>query len=281
MAPRALERALEKLSGAASLDAVAKPLAKKVAKLIPHGVVKDTLSGTWLGHPLHPMLTDLPIGCWTNAMALDLLAGRRGEAGAQFLIGLGVLTALPTAVSGASDWSDTLGEERRVGFAHAAGNTVALACYGLSWVARKRGGHRRGVALGLLGGAVATGSAYLGGHLAWRRGVNVDRHAWAHPKDKWVDLGPVDDLPRTVTVGDDQVYVVRDGDSIRAISDVCAHMGGPLSEGRLEGGCVTCPWHQSVFRLEDGQVVHGPATGPQPVYDVRTEGGRVSAHPRR
>ncbi len=282
MAPRVIEQALGRLGKAAALDAVAKPLAKKIAALIPHGVVKDALSGTWLGHPLHPMLTDLPIGCWTNAMALDLLAGEQGRAGARFLVGMGVVTALPTAASGLADWSDTLGEERRLGFAHAAGNTVALSCYGLSWLARRKGDHRRGVALGLLGGAIATGSAYLGGHLAWRRGVNVDRHAWDHPSDKWTDVAPEDALapggpPIAVGVGHDQVLLVREGDgAVRALSDVCGHAGGPLHEGTIERGCVTCPWHGSVFRLDDGGVAHGPATGPQPVYEAELAAGRVS-----
>lgn len=282
MAPTFVEAAIARLGAATALDAVARPLAKKVAALIPPGAVKDTLSGTWLGHPLHPMLTDLPIGCWTNAMALDLLAGKQGRAGAQFLVGMGVLTALPTAASGLADWSDTLDADRRLGLAHAAGNTVALACYGLSWLARRRGDHRRGVALGLLGGAVATGSAYVGGHLAWRNGVNVDRHAWYHRPTDWTDVGAAADLqpdgpPIAVAVGEDRVLLRRDGGgAVGAISDVCGHAGGPLHEGTIERGCVTCPWHGSVFRLDDGRVVHGPATGPQPVYEVQVAAGRVS-----
>lgn len=286
MAPRIVEQALSRLGKATALDSVAKPLAGAVGAVVPHGVVKDTLSGKWLGHPLHPMLTDLPIGCWTNAMALDLLAGRQGRAGAQFLVGMGVVTALPTAASGLADWSDTFGEDTRLGLAHAVGNTVALACYGLSWWARRRGDHRRGVALGIVGGAVATGSAYIGGHLAWRRGVNVDRHAWDHPEHDWTDVGAEgalapDGPPIAVAVGDDRVLVIRDGGGeLRALSAVCGHAGGPLHEGTIERGCVTCPWHGSVFRLDDGTVVHGPATGPQPVYEVQVVGGRVSVRRR-
>jgi len=251
-----------------------------VADLIPRGAVKDTLSGTWLGHPLHPMLTDLPIGCWTNAMALDLLAGKRGRAGAQFLVGLGVLTVLPTAASGLSDWSDTIGEDRRLGFAHAGINAVAVTCYSLSWLARRRGEHGKGVMLGLAGGGAATASAYLGGHLAWRRGVNVDRHAFIHPTHDWVDVAADADVKEgeafAVEAGEDTVLLVRYGGKVLAISDVCGHAGGPLHEGELAGGCVTCPWHGSVFRLDGGDVVHGPATGPQPRYDVRVAAGRVS-----
>src|ERR671933_292652 len=122
MAPKAVERLVERGAGGTSLDSVAQPVAKKVAAVIPAGVVKDVLSGTWLGHPLHPMLTDVPIGCWTNAMLLDLVGGERAESAADVLVAVGVVAAVPTAVSGLSDWSDYLGEERRVGFVHALAN---------------------------------------------------------------------------------------------------------------------------------------------------------------
>ena len=280
MAPRVVEDLVGRVAGLTLLDKVAKPLAGFVGNVIPHGALKDALSGTWLGHPLHPLLTDLPIGCWTNAMALDLLAGKRGRAGAQFLVGLGVLTVLPTAASGLSDWSDTIGEDRRLGFAHASVNIVAVSCYSLSWLARRRGDHGRGVVLGLMGGAAATSSAYLGGHLAWRRGVNVDRHAFQHASHDWVDVAAeadlVDGQPIAAPAGDDTVFVVRQGSRILAISDVCGHAGGPLHDGELADGCVTCPWHASVFRVDGGAVVHGPATAPQPAYEVRVAGGRVS-----
>lgn len=284
MAPRLLEELMARIEGAAQLDAVARPLAKKVAALIPGGAVKDTLSGTWMGHPLHPMMTDIPIGAWTCALALDLLGREADEEAATRLVGLGVLTALPTAVSGLSDWSDTLGGERRIGLVHALGNVVGVSLYGLSWIARRKGEHRRGVVLGLAGATAATVGGYLGGHLAWRMGVNVDRHAWEHPSDDWADVAAEDDLsegqPIAVTAGDEEVLLVRTGSTISAIAEVCAHAGGPLHEGSVEGGCVTCPWHGSVFRLDDGSVVHGPATGPQPSYDVRLAGGRVSVRRR-
>src|SRR5919202_898391 len=161
MAPKAVERLVERGAGGTSLDSVAQPVAKKVAAVIPSGVMKDTLSGTWLGHPLHPMLTDVPIGCWTNALLLDLVGGERGEDAADLLVAAGVVAALPTAISGLADWSDYFGEERRVGFVHALGNTAALVCYSLSWMARRNGKRQRGVVLGLAGGTLATLSAYL------------------------------------------------------------------------------------------------------------------------
>jgi nitrite reductase/ring-hydroxylating ferredoxin subunit len=217
-------------------------------------------------------------------MAVDLLGGRKGEKAADRLVALGVLSALPTAAAGLADWSDTIGEDRRLGLAHAGGNLVAVGLYGWSWVARKRGHRAKGVVLGFMGAGAATAGAYLGGHLVWRKGVNIDRHAWDHAPDDWVGMtleAPLeDDTPMIVDVGDDKVLVVRRGSIIHAISDVCGHAGGPLHDGEVAADCVTCPWHASSFRLDDGAVVHGPATGPQPAYDVRLEGDRLALRRR-
>jgi nitrite reductase/ring-hydroxylating ferredoxin subunit/uncharacterized membrane protein len=270
----------DRLAGAEVLDKVGKPLASWVAGRLGTGTAKDVLSGTWMGHPLHPLLTDLPIGFWTSAFALDLIGGKRGAKAAQRLVALGVLSALPTAAAGLSDWSDTIGDDRRLGTAHALGNTVALTFYVLSWRARRRGHRGRGILLGFLGAGAATVGGYLGGHLVFRKGVGPDRNAWKHGADDWVDVGDAASLeagggPLVVQVGDDEVLVVRDGPGFAALSNVCGHAGGPLNEGSFEDGCVTCPWHGSVFRLGDGGLVHGPATGPQPRYDVRGEDGRL------
>ncbi len=279
MAPRRVEQIVERVGRAEWLDKVAQPLSQKVSETIPKGALKDALSGTWLGHPLHPMLTDLPIGCWTSAFVLDLVGGRRSRRASDTLVALGLVTALPTAASGLADWSDTIGEERRLGVAHAAGNTVAVVFYGLSLVSRRRGRRAKGVFLSVLGAGAATAGAYLGGHLAWRKGVNVSRHAWHEATEDWSDVAAEEELsddgPLVVEVGDDSVLIVRQDGKLFAISDVCDHLGGPLHEGEIANGCVTCPWHASVFRLDDGSVVHGPATGPQPAYQVLRKGGRI------
>jgi nitrite reductase/ring-hydroxylating ferredoxin subunit/uncharacterized membrane protein len=276
-----LSRLVDRLGAAETVDRLGKPAAAAVARVVGHGTLKDLLSGTWLGHPLHPMLTDLPIGAWTSSFCLDLVGGERGRDASELLIAIGVLSALPTAAAGLSDWSDTIGDERRIGTAHAVANVAALSLYTSSWVARRRGRRGMGLALGYLGGTVATAGGYLGGHLVYRKGLGTDRNAWKHGADDWVDVGDESSLragePLVVTVDDDQVLLVRLGDGVGAISDVCGHAGGPLHEGTFDGqGCVTCPWHGSVFRLADGHVVHGPATGDQPRYDVRSEGGRLS-----
>ena|SRR5947209_8910567 len=284
MAAKFLEDVFDRIEGAEALDKVAKPVASAVAKITPHGPVKDLLSGTWLGHPLHPMLTDVAIGSWTSAFILDLCSGEGAASAAESLVGVGVVSALPTALSGLSDWSDMLGPERRVGLVHAASNVIGLSFYGLSWLARRRGDRGRGIALGLLGATAATVGGYIGGHLSYRQGVNVDRHAWEEGPGDWVEVLGEDELdegqPVAATAGEREVFLVKHDGAVLAIADVCGHAGGPLHEGELEGDCITCPWHSSTFRVTDGSVVHGPATAPQPVFDVRVEQGRVAVRAR-
>lgn len=285
--PEPLRKLVHALATTEALDKVAKPVASKVAGVVGHGARKDFLSGTWTGHPLHPALTDLPIGFWTSSFMLDLAGGKRSAAASQRLVGLGILSAVPTAAAGLSDWSDTLGEERRIGTVHAAANGVALGLYVWSWFARRGGRRRAGITLGMLGAAAATAGGYLGGHLVYRQGVGADRNAWKHGGDDWTDVA--DDLamaagtPLVARVGDDDVLLAKTpAGTIAAISNVCGHAGGPLNEGELDAqGCVTCPWHGSVFRLADGHVVHGPATGHQPRYEVRSEGGRLQVRRAR
>jgi nitrite reductase/ring-hydroxylating ferredoxin subunit len=161
-------------------------------------------------------------------------------------------------------------------------NVAALSLYAWSWLARRGGRRGAGITLGLLGASAATAGGYLGGHLVYRQGVGADRNAWKHGGDDWVDvaddLALVDGKPLVVKVDDDDVLLAKTpAGVIAAMSNVCGHAGGPLNEGEFDSeGCVTCPWHGSVFRLADGHVVHGPATGHQPRYDVRSEGGRLS-----
>ena len=290
--PEALRQLVHELATTDAIDKVGKPVASKVADVVGHGPVKDVLSGTWTGHPLHPVMTDLPIGFWTSSFMLDLIGGKRSAAASQRLIGLGILSAVPTAAAGLSDWSDTIGEERRIGTVHAVANVAALCLYTWSWFARRAGRRGAGVTLGLLGASAATAGGYLGGHLVYRQGVGADRNAWKHGGDDWVDvaaaapdgaandeaLALADGKRLVVKVGDDDVLLAKTpAGVIAAISNVCGHAGGPLNEGEFDSeGCVTCPWHGSVFRLADGHVVHGPATGHQPRYEVRSEGGRLS-----
>ena len=278
-----LENLSRRIEGLSALDPVADRVANAVSSLSHRPVVASALAGTPLGHPLHPVLTDLPIGSWTSAFFLDLFGGASARPGSRSLIGVGVLTALPTAMTGLADWADTSGATRRIGAVHAAINTTALGLYALSWRSRRHGRHGRGVVLAMLGATAATAGAYLGGHLVYRTGTGVDVNAGRADPDDWTEAGADTRLP-----DDKGVYLVADGTEVLAtrhhdrwtgIGARCSHRGGPLQEGEIAGGCVTCPWHFSRFALEDGAVVAGPATAPQPRYSVREEGGTFSVRP--
>ncbi len=234
---------------------------------------------------MHPVLTDLPIGFWTSAFTLDLIGGRRSRAAVQRLVGLGVLCALPTAASGAADWSDTTGKARRVGLVHAALNTTAIACFTASWFARRRGRNGRGVLYGLAGSAVATGGGFFGGHLVQRLGMGVDHTTFDDLPEEWTPTLPAaawtDATPRRVEVGGTAIVVVSEEGSWHALVARCTHAGGPLDEGSVHDGCIECPWHGSRFRLRDGSVARGPAFAPQPVVDVRLRNEIVEVRGRR
>jgi nitrite reductase/ring-hydroxylating ferredoxin subunit/uncharacterized membrane protein len=270
---------IQALQGSRSLDALGRTLGVWFAKIVRPGQVKDLFSGTWLGHPVHPMLTDLPIGAWTSAMTLDFLGGAEAQAAADMLIGVGVLSALPTAVTGLSDLADVVEpEQRSVGVVHALGNVTALTLFTLSWAMRRRG--RRGVGnlLSLAGAGAATASAYLGGHLVYRQVVGPSR-AVDGPITAWTAVldseALIEGTPKRVAVGTVQVMLHRSGERIYALDNRCSHRGGPLHKGQVDGATVTCPWHLSTFSLEDGSILRGPATAPQPVYEVRECEGKI------
>jgi nitrite reductase/ring-hydroxylating ferredoxin subunit/uncharacterized membrane protein len=270
-----------------ALDAPAKTLGKAVRTLIKPGPVKNALSGTWLGHALHPMLTDVTVGSFTSAVALDWLGGDESEPAAQRLIGIGLLSALPTVSSGYSDWADTeVADEavRRIGIVHAAGNFTAASLFAASWLARRRGDHGRGRALALAAGGILTGTGYLGGHMTLAEGVGVDRTTFEDSPEDWtavLDDGELGEgQMRCVEADGTAVMVARNGGALYALSDHCSHRGGPLHEGRLDATTVTCPWHDSVFDLRDGALVHGPAAYPQPAWDTRVREGRIEVRRR-
>jgi len=256
-----------------ALDGFARRLQDALHSRLRNASLRDALTGRWLGHSVHPVLTDLPIGFWTSAFTLDFIGGRRSRRAAQRLVGLGVLCALPTAATGAADWSDTTGPARRIGLVHAGLNTAALASFAASWLARRKGRHWRGVAYGLVGSAFATGGGFFGGHLVQRLGLAVDHTAFDELPGDWTPTLPVtewrDGVPRRVTVGGTDLVVVRHDGIWYALAAHCVHAGGPLDEGSLSDGCIECPWHGSRFRLTDGHVVRGPAFTGQPVVDVR------------
>jgi nitrite reductase/ring-hydroxylating ferredoxin subunit/uncharacterized membrane protein len=279
--PRAAELA-ERIAGLEPLDTVAEPVASTVRDVLPGGPVKDALSGTWLGHALHPVMQLAPLGTWMSAVILDLVGGEDSETAADLLIGTGLLATVPTVASGLADYTDstmTSSSVRRIGVAHAAANVVGSVLFASSLAARAGGGRGKGKLLALAGlGAVGVGG-WLGGHLSYAEGVGVDNTVFEDYPDDWTPVVAEAELrdgePHRAQVGGVPVMVVRDGGRVYALADHCSHRGGPLSGGEISDGCVTCPWHGSRFRLSDGSVERGPAAYPQPALDVRVSGGMV------
>ena len=283
--PHALMRRLETFEG---LDDAADVLSKKVRDALGRQPLKDVLSGTWLGHSLHPLMTDIPIGTWVSALVLDLVGGEDSEGASDLLMGVGLAAAAPTALAGLSDWADsTVGNKpvARVGMVHAASNTTALVLYSASLLARRRGARRTGKLLGLAGAGAMGVGGYLGGHLSLVQGIGTDQTAFEGRPGDWVEAARADQLtdgrPHMVTVDGADVLLVREGERVFALANTCTHRGGPLADGELVEGCIECPWHGSRFRLSDGSVEQGPATTPQPAYDVRERDGAVEVRAKR
>jgi len=273
-----LDHALDRIEKAAWLDQIADAGQAALRAVFRPGLVKDLASGTPVGHPAHPLLVTVPIGSWVAASYLDLVGGAASRTAARHLVALGAATAVPAAITGASDWSDTSGAERRVGLVHAAANYTALSLYVSSWLARRRGRQARGAALAAAGATILTASGWLGGHLAHALGVGVDTTAFQQLPTDWTDVAAesaVTTEPRVVDAAGVPVLLMRYHDQLVALDDRCTHRGAPLHVGSIEDGCVTCPWHGSQFRLTDGSVARGPATRQAPTFEVRVAGDRV------
>jgi nitrite reductase/ring-hydroxylating ferredoxin subunit/uncharacterized membrane protein len=248
---------------------------------------KNWLNGVWLGHPLHPALTDVPIGAWWAGALLDLV-GAKPAADAAMTVG--VLAAVPTAIAGAADWSDTEAEQRRTGLVHALLNTVGLTCMIASLFARRGNQRGVGVSLSTLGLAFASFSAWLGGELVYKQGTNVSRNAFEPRLGEFKAVARVDELPPDKLVGGEveidgnkvPIVLLKKGQNVLALSGVCSHWGGPLPEGKLvnDDNCVECPWHGSQFDMSDGSVRQGPATVPVPAFEVRVRDGNVEVRSR-
>lgn len=274
---RGVEQPLDSLGEGlqAAMDAAGRPTGRRGQLL------KNFLNGVWLGHPLHPAISDAPIGAWTTAVALDLLGMRRG---ADAAIGLGILTAIPTALAGAADWRDTSGGPRRGGLVHALLNSCGLGLYIGSWFARRAGNRALGVALSTSGFALVFGGSYLGGDMVYRQGAGVSRNAFGPTVEKWTAALPVAELDEGKLIGaeldvDGQpvpIVLLKQGNKVMALGAVCSHWGGPLGEGKLiDGDCVECPWHGSQFAMADGAVKQGPAAFSQPRFETRVREGQL------
>jgi nitrite reductase/ring-hydroxylating ferredoxin subunit/uncharacterized membrane protein len=247
--------------------------------------LKSFFNGTWLGHPLHPVLTDIPLGAWTLAVIFDLIYlfsqhPAMARSAAEIVIAVGIVAALGAAVTGYTDWGDTFDRERRVGLSHGLLNLVATVLYVVSLVLRlTSSGQGLGIGLSWVGYALLITAAYLGGELVFNIGTGVNHHAWQPPPTDWTPAMRVVDLgegkPQMAECNGTPVFILKRGEVICAISNTCSHAGGPLHEGRIEDNVVVCPWHASRFDLRTGAVRGGPATVPQVRYDVRIQEGRV------
>ncbi|MBD0373862.1 MAG: Rieske 2Fe-2S domain-containing protein [Pyrinomonadaceae bacterium] len=277
-----------------ALDAASDVLQPAVTDLFKAGgeagqSVKNFLHGTWLGHPLHPVLTDIPIGAWTTAIALDAMEAVSGReefgSAADAAIAVGLVGALGAAATGITDWSDTNGRGRKVGLVHGLLNVGAATLYATSLVMRRGKARRVGVGLSMLGYLVSGASAYLGGHLVFEEKIGVDHTAGQQFPNEYVPVMADAELQENqltrAKYGDVPILLVRRGGQIHALAETCSHLGGPLAEGELVGDSVRCPWHGSRFSLRDGTVIDGPSTHPQPCLETRIREGQIEVRLRR
>jgi nitrite reductase/ring-hydroxylating ferredoxin subunit/uncharacterized membrane protein len=250
--------------------------------------VRNFLNGVWLGHPLHAAVTDVPVGAWTTGFVLDLLGAISGASflkrGGNWMTGVGIVGALGAAASGLADYSETYGEQRRYGTVHAMLNTTALLAYLVSFVRRLAGDHRGALPFSIVGYALAFVSADIGGLMVYRFGTMVNRESLAHGPRHWTAVLDATDVaegkPKSVDVRGTKVMLARVNGQLFAIGDVCTHWGCSLAEGHLADTSVICACHGSQFGLADGQVINGPATSPEPSYDVRVNDGKIEIRER-
>jgi nitrite reductase/ring-hydroxylating ferredoxin subunit/uncharacterized membrane protein len=261
-------RSVSRLETVTALDRIVTPL-QKAARALRPGRLRDLLHGVPLGHPAHPVLVQAPIGAWTSAAVLDLWPDQ--ERAVRRLVAFGLLAATPAALAGMADWSEQHEQQMRVGVVHAMINAVAVGMYGASLLARAS---RPGRALRYTGLAAAATGGLLGGHMSFRQAGGAN-HAEAVPhlvEPGWHELSALAELPEgrpvRVPLGEIPLLLVRRGTDVHVLADRCSHLSGPLSDGDLDDGCITCPWHGSRFRLADGGVDRGPATAPQPVFET-------------
>jgi nitrite reductase/ring-hydroxylating ferredoxin subunit/uncharacterized membrane protein len=289
------------LVGVAEPPAAPPPLGDRIAEALQRAIgaivgsnrrpprrLKTLLNGTWLGHPLHPAITDVPVAAWLLTAVFDVLwlvapatnawAARGAEATAL----AGIAAALGAIVTGMTDWSDTYGHERNVGFLHGLLNVSATALYAVSAGLRLTlgaGESTPAAIVGFVGLACVLYAAYLGGEMVFKLGTGVNHTAWEAGGEGFEPVMPLAGLEENrlyrVTVAGVPVVLARTGERVCAISATCPHAGGPLDEGTFERGVVQCPWHGSRFRLCDGRVLTGPATVDAPRYEVRVSAGRV------
>lgn len=284
--------ALIQMADTPALDTVAEPLANAIKSAYssagePGRMVKDTMHGVWLGHPLHPVFTDLPLGAWTTGLVLDAAAAARNEPvleqAADMAIAVGLVGAAGAAVTGLTDWSETSGRSRRTGLVHGLLNIAATTLYATAYMLRKNGSRSAGQTCAVAGYGIALGAAWLGGDLVYDQRIGVN-HADADEPETFKQVAKASDLKdgsmMHAKTDEADVLLVRQHERLCALNHRCSHAGGPLSEGELKDGSVVCPWHQSQFSIDDGHIINGPATQNQPTLDVREHAGQIEVRAR-
>lgn len=270
-----------------------KPVEEKLQKLLDKALyangrpgaqkVRNFLNGTWLGEPLHVVLTDVPIGAWTVAVTFDALDSirhrREFSLAADTSLAIGLLGAAGAAVTGITDWSDVDPPARRLGLIHGLLNVGVTALFTTSLIFRRRKSRTAGRVSAALGYALLSLSAHLGGKMVYEQRVGVDRTAGQMFPEGFVavlaESKLADSMPTRAMHDSVPILLVRRGQRILAMAETCSHFGGPLSEGKLVEDSIVCPYHASRFALDDGRVLDGPAVHSQPCLEVRVRNGQI------
>jgi nitrite reductase/ring-hydroxylating ferredoxin subunit/uncharacterized membrane protein len=283
------ERLTDGIARVSAVRSIAKALQRPLNRLFLDGPLrplKNFANGTWLEHPLHPLLTDVPVGAWTVTLLLYLAVLLFGVQGIGIAIGLamglGILAALAAIVTGLLDWMDTDPTELAVGLIHGAVNILGTLFFIVSWLmlyAAQWNATTANFVPALVGYLVISIGAYLGGDLVFRLGTMINRNAYrSGPKDFTAVVG-VQELPENkpqrFDVKDEPVLLVRRGERVYAVGAVCSHYGAPLEQGTLGDSFIECPWHYSRFSIQDGSVQTGPSTAPLPLYETQIRDGKI------
>jgi nitrite reductase/ring-hydroxylating ferredoxin subunit/uncharacterized membrane protein len=274
------------------VDGVADSVKKRIKATFasagaPGRKAKDFLHGTWLGHPLHPVLVSIPIGAWTAALVFDIIDAIRGtevfNSAADGSIAIGLVGAAGAVITGLTDLQHTGRSALRIGFVHGVLNLSATTLYLLSLLLRLEGMRGPGRGLSMLGYVIVSVGGFLGGHLAYAMRIGVNQAMDSlEEQTKPADYEPVlaeAQLPegalKKIELKGVPILLVRQGGNVYALADTCAHLGCSLAEGKLQRLSITCRCHGSEFGLADGRVLGGPAVYPQPLFDVRVNNGMI------
>ena len=248
--------------------------------------LQDFINGSWLGHPVHPVVTDVVLGGAALIAVFDLATLILGADGLETasLVGVGIvaLAGIGASTTGLTDFKDThTGDERNVVVLHGLINIVATVVYVVSFFARLGGANDLGIGFSLVGVLILIVGGFIGGHIVFKYGYMVNRNAFAKgqkAKEYTAVIAAAEvpeNAPTKVTFGTSALVVVRRGDLAYALKSTCSHAGGPLDKGELVGDTIVCPFHFSAFRLTDGAVRHGPAVVRQVAYRARIENGQI------